>query len=226
MKIITRVLILVFLCASLGLAQRAYLYTNTSTDGTNIYLSGVIQADGWYLSYGATHTYSQYLRLTSPTGRSSSCSFNSPQPASQSAYYQCQTALSLTNYAGSSEPGDYAIGGYQQAVCSQAGLFAFASLATSIHVVVSLTGYNRVPYSIYNPVVYQMVNPCDCTCRGPDTVTRNVSLLYNWWEIGRIGVTTYGVPICFPNIAAFKDATVIDRPSIIPVQCRDILTVK
>jgi len=105
-----------------GLAQSAYTYNNESSDGTNVYATGVIQSSAWYGALDAVHTYSQSVRITSPSGRTNSCGFSNPAPATQAVNYQCEAVLPVED-GSDYETGDYNIVGQQTAVCSQVGTF-------------------------------------------------------------------------------------------------------
>ena len=224
MKTVTRLLILAFLCASFGLAQSAFFYTNISSDGQNLYLSGTIQSSSWSGSYGAVHTYAQNLYLTSPKGRYNSCSFSNPQPASQPAYYQCETSLSLDDSSGNLDAGYYTVGGYQQAVCSEVGQFAYLSISTLATLVISTSGYHVT--KVARPVDYSINDPCDCSCPGPSNIQRplvNDQYYYPYWVLKEIGLTSVGLSLCFPNALTPKFPYSGDIGSTSPVTCGDYI---
>jgi hypothetical protein len=77
------------LCAGGALAQSVDIYTTPSTDGTNFYATGVMQVSMANTAFcqshyaecaSATHTYSQTVTATSPSGRTASCTFQSKYP--------------------------------------------------------------------------------------------------------------------------------------------------
>lgn len=87
-------------------AQYSWLdyYTNTSSDASNVYATGVIQANpaasdtcrgnpNWCLQ--ATHTYSQTLIIRSPSSRSNYCYFDQAYNALTSVNLSCQTVLPI-----------------------------------------------------------------------------------------------------------------------------------
>jgi hypothetical protein len=121
-------------CAALsvtvcGQAVTVDSYTTASSDESNIYGTGVIQANmtnfcnsnpGACSHY--SHLYAQTLTLTSPSGRVSSCNFSPSDPASDPVDLSCETDLPFDD-----EIGNYTLQNQQSAHCTYAGTF-FSSL--------------------------------------------------------------------------------------------------
>jgi len=209
MRLIT-VLIAASLFSRIAVGQAAYAYTNGSSDGYNVWVTGVIQNQPC-CGPSAIHTYSQVVSITSPSGRSNNCSFSYDNPAGQYVSYQCETTLSLTGSNGAVEAGNYALGGYQQAVCSVAGTFLDLDLGNVIKVVFSTSGY-----SITGPTSggwsYFQNSPCNCTCKGPNPLIRSQE--YSYWNYERVGVSLFGFTLCSSRV-------VVDEGSANPVSCED-----
>lgn len=77
-------------------------YNDMYSDGTNIYMSGVIQAGTSPMEFcnaqfcqPPTHTYSQSATLTSPSGRTATCSSSYSILASQSYYGECGAEIPI-----------------------------------------------------------------------------------------------------------------------------------
>ena len=94
---------------------------------------------------------------------------------------QCEAQLSLDDSSGNFEGGTYSISGYQEAVCSEVGEFAYASLIASVGARVSYTAYTNVGdvnagwVYTYNP------STCNCACRAGNDIVRATN--YQHWVI-------------------------------------------
>lgn len=95
---------------------QVYTYANASSDGTNLYVTGVMDGNGWP-GTNFQHTYTVDSSLTSPNGRYSS-SYCGGQYSSGSYFnVSCGAALPII------EEGSYSADITETAVCSFAGLF-------------------------------------------------------------------------------------------------------
>ena len=172
-------LILCLMTVQVVAAQSAYLYTNISSDGSSVSVSGVIQSDSWPGSYGAIHTYSQTLRVSSPSGRSQTCSFNDPVLASQGVNLECVADLSSYDANGVFEQGPYYVSGQQQAQCNQVGTFAYTPIKDSIPFRHIKAYYRYTNTANAGLGVYARCNPVGSTC---DYCT--VTLGPSTWQYG------------------------------------------
>src|SRR5712692_3874098 len=101
-----RWLILICAFAAVASAQTADTYINSSTDGSTLYSTGVLQYNGNCSGCeNASHTYQQTVQMTSPSGRGASCS-NGPlgAPAINTIDMQCPVQLTIGQ-----DYGDYTV---------------------------------------------------------------------------------------------------------------------
>jgi hypothetical protein len=71
------------------------------------------------LCTSAIHTYTQTVTITSPSGRTGSCTFSSKYPAIDTEDLQCEATLAIDG-----ESGTYSFADNQQAVCTISGRFS------------------------------------------------------------------------------------------------------
>jgi hypothetical protein len=124
------------------------VYTNLTTDGTNVYATGVLQySPGSNCSMCATafHQYQETGQLTSPSGRSAYCNNSAGVGAGSSENLQCSTELALnTDY------GNYQMTFNPVATCSVIGVFLSTVMQPVINVKVTTTYFG--PNLPGNPV--------------------------------------------------------------------------
>jgi hypothetical protein len=93
-----------------------YTYANVSSDGTNLYATGVMDGNGWPgTSY--QHTYTVEPSLTSPDWRHSWNYCSHQYPSASYFYVSCEAVLPII------EEGSYSADITETAVCSLAGRF-------------------------------------------------------------------------------------------------------
>src|ERR1022692_3007699 len=117
------------LCGS-GVGAMGNIYTTPSTDGTNMYVTGLMQVDMANAPVceepsnpcaRANHTYTQTVKITSPSGRTASCNFQSAYPALTAVNLRCEASLAIDGEGGTDTSSDD-----QQADCTIAGEFLYA----------------------------------------------------------------------------------------------------
>ncbi len=145
-------------------AQSAYLYTNVASDGVFVSITGLVQSSSWGGSYGTVHTYSQSLSVSSPSGRSNSCSFYNPVPASTNFSQQCEAQLSINDDSGIFEQGPYYISGEQRANCSQVGTFAYSPISDTVPLMHIKAYYSYTGSQNQGHGVYNRCHPIGTTC--------------------------------------------------------------
>ena len=103
------------------------IYTTPSSNGTNVYVTGVMQIDMAESAFcqehvalctSAIHTYTQTVTIKSPSGRTGSCTFSSKYPAIDTEDLQCEATLAIEG-----EIGLWPYADQQEAVCTIAGTF-------------------------------------------------------------------------------------------------------
>src|ERR1017187_2089220 len=91
------------LCGS-GVGAMGNIYTTPSTDGTNMYVTGLMQVDMANAPVceepsnpcaRANHTYTQTVKITSPSERTASCNFQSVYPALTAVNLRCEASLAI-----------------------------------------------------------------------------------------------------------------------------------
>lgn len=123
-----------FVVAAVGIAAaQVDVYTTPSSDSNNFYATSVLQVNMgassfcqqfWSECSSATHTYSQTVTITSPSGRKGYCSFGPEQfSATTAVNLQCEASLSIYNSQGAADLGDWSIEDQPYANCSIAGTF-------------------------------------------------------------------------------------------------------
>jgi hypothetical protein len=217
MNAILRFFLPCFLSLGFCSAQSAYFYTNVSSDGNNIYVSGTIQSNGWGNLYGVTHTYSQNLAISSPKGQAGGCSFSNPVSAGQSVYYQCEAQLSLYDGSGAFDAGDYIVSGRQTARCSVVGQFAAIALFTLVSGKISITGYRQNIFANGSEGYSYDPGACNCSCRAENGIYRAGN--YPYWLIGKTVIVIFGVPLCIVSNNA--KPYLLDQGRTYPVPCGD-----
>ncbi len=185
------------------------IYTTPSSDGTNVYATGVMQVSSSSPNAcGAQgqcptiiHTYKQTVTITSPSGRTGSCSFNFQQPSTSPFNGQCEAALAI-----SGETGDFTVQDNQIAICALVGEFLNGVINFPIGISLTATNYKQ-SFASKSSCVYSV--DCDATptcgaAQGYANVTASppckqyylqqfVSAIY---EYGRV---CYAVPYIPPN---------------------------
>jgi hypothetical protein len=125
---------------------QVYTYANASSDGTNLYVTGVMDGNGWP-GTNFQHTYTVAPSLRSPNGRYSS-SYCGGQYSSGSYFdVSCEAVLPVI------EEGSYSADITETAVCSFAGLF--------------ITWTDLIPISARNATTYYQgcsYYGLGCTC--------------------------------------------------------------
>jgi hypothetical protein len=183
-------------------------------------MTGVVQSSSWYGAQGAVHTYSQSVQITSPSGRVATCGFSNPVPATQAVNYQCTAQLSTNNASGGFEAANYTISGFQKALCSEVGEFAYAVLPSPIAIVFSTTAYKNGGATSGGWYYYSNccgIDPGCPTCKGPDPgMTRSTNSPY--WIYVRVGVRFFGAAtVCTSRVLN-------DQPMSRLAKCGDTFT--
>jgi len=103
-----------------ALPQSIYLYRNSTSDGTYLYSTAVLQYGAPLPCMGmcsaAYHNYAQGVTITSPTGRTASCSGSTGGPAASNANLQCEASIPIND-----EFDGYTSTQNANATCSQVG---------------------------------------------------------------------------------------------------------
>ncbi len=194
MSTVSRCAILAILhasCVGASFAQ-IYIYANASTDGTNLYVTGVMDGNGWP-GTNYQHTYTVEPSLTSPNWRYSSA-YCSGQYASASYFnVSCEAVLPIV------EEGSYSADINETAVCSFAGLFISWPDHIPITVRYATTYYQGCYYSGIGCACPQLActNGTTPTCPSGATVSGMTCTPYmgaNWLVATFLG----GPPECFP----------------------------
>src|ERR1022692_4077619 len=135
------------LCGS-GVGAMGNIYTTPSTDGTNMYVTGLMQVDMANAPVceepsnpcaRANHTYTQTVKITSPSGRTASCNFQSAYPALTAVNLRCEASLAIDG-----EDGTYTSSDDQQADCTIAGEFLYAVTPLQNPLIYIVAYYRRV----------------------------------------------------------------------------------
>ncbi len=125
----TKYLLVLFLCfASSVSAQSIDTYAQVSTDGTNVYATGVIQSSSWTTYTIAYHTYSSSLTLKSPSNRTNPCGYSTTDPSNQAVEEFCSTQLPINN-----EYGNWVLAGSDKASAVWLVRLLISLSATSLH---------------------------------------------------------------------------------------------
>lgn len=159
-------------------------YTNITADSgvTTAYATGVMQVDMANTNYcqlqpwicdGAHHSYSQTVTITSPSGRTNSCSFNSGYPAIETVSLQCTAELALAG-----DYGTYSVQTNQIGTCTIAGLFLASVGQYFLSTGFSVTGYTNAGDVNGGSVYTYDPASCSCTCRAPNDVVQPSSFPY------------------------------------------------
>jgi hypothetical protein len=101
----------------------------------------------------ANHTYKQTVTITSPSGRTGSCSFQSGYPALTAVNLQCEASLAIDG-----EDGTYTSSDDQQADCSVAGEFLYAVTPLQNALIYIVAYYYRV-VGVGGVAYYTRCNP-------------------------------------------------------------------
>lgn len=123
------------------------IYQSPSTDGSYVYSTGVLQYDpgsNCTMCPSAYHTYQQTVTITSPSGRTSSCTFSDGSVATSSRNLQCEAALPING-----EAGTYNMNDNPRVTCSIWGLFLNTNLPGNIHIGDAQTGYTNGLQTFY-----------------------------------------------------------------------------
>ena len=135
------------LCGS-GVGAMGNIYTTPSTDGTNMYVTGLMQVDMANAPVceepsnpcaRANHTYTQTVKITSPSGRTASCNFQSAYPALTAVNLRCEASLAIDGQGGT-----YTSSDDQQADCTIAGEFLYAVTPLQNPLIYIVAYYRRV----------------------------------------------------------------------------------
>ena len=158
----------IFLLACIANAQTVSTYTNQSTSDGVLYSTSVMQTNGWNVP-SAFHTYTQYVTITSPTGRSNDCYVSNQVPAEQAYDQTCDTSLSLYDGSGNFDGGSYSGTGTQTADCTVVGRFADVPVQLQAGAQRINAYYYNANSSSQNPngtysVLYNRCHPIGSTC--------------------------------------------------------------
>ena len=101
-------------------AQSISVYENSSTDGSRLYATGVLQynpGSNCGMCSSAYHTYLQAVQITTPSGRTMYCNNNSGSSAAYAQNFQCEADISIEEDYGDyvrSGSGLYRVGEFLQ----------------------------------------------------------------------------------------------------------------
>jgi hypothetical protein len=117
---------LVFTVACASAQFTLDIYQNTSTNGTYVYNTGVLQyspGQNCSMCPSATHLYQATPEVISPSGRVGSCGIYDQTSASTSVNSQCEASLAING-----ELGNYQLTFNPYAHCSVIGVFINTTL--------------------------------------------------------------------------------------------------
>lgn len=125
------------------------LYWNSSSDGTNVYLTGELQyspGQSCNMCSYAYHTYSQTLTITSPTGRNAYNTNDLGSAASNSVDMEGEAVLSVGD-----DLGDYTFEFRPRAICSVVGLFLAAVINPQPPITINQSYFGPPVLITYHP---------------------------------------------------------------------------